>query len=524
MYLLQILVLIITGITTLLQMKHHPIILGWNNDTNSYVQHYSILVLIITGITTLIQMKHDPITMQLQNNTYYLYFFRFINGMIEFDRKLTPFSTRLLSKQRSFSKRQWDIVLISFFLFYVVYTLLHCYMRPTKSIDIHTLAFILFVPPFLLDYVITSSLCYFLHNLHTRFWTLNDLWKCLPAELAVDHNQWTHIEIVLFMEKIRLLNSELCELLKKFTIGFGPLLLAFFTFSFSCLLIGSFIMVTRFHILVSSERSAAEAWRQIFNVIFNFQIFIFMVSIIVYVSLIEKQIKMFMNQMSFSGLDRITAFGFFDVNLNLVTSLCYFLHNLHARLWTLNDLWKCLPAELAVDHDQWTHIEIVFFMEKTRLLHSELCELLNKFTIGFGPLLLAFFSFSFSCLLIGSFIMVTRFHILVSGEHSSAEVWEQIFNVTDHIQIVIFMMSIIVYVSFIEEQVTNEDNIISTIIQNFQLTYGRQKTNQNVYESNVSFWIGPNYSFWIFRCKFKSRYVNSCTNYYWNNDFSTDVT
>ncbi|CAH1736562.1 unnamed protein product [Aphis gossypii] len=105
--------------------------------------------------------------------------------MIEFDRKLTQFSTSLLSKQRSFSKRQWDIILISFFLHFLVYIFLHFYWRPLKTIDIFTFTFILFVPPFILDYVIISCLCYFLHNLHVRFWTLNDLWKCLPAELAV---------------------------------------------------------------------------------------------------------------------------------------------------------------------------------------------------------------------------------------------------------------------------------------------------------------------------------------------------
>jgi len=211
--------------------------------------------------------------------------------MIEFDRKLTPFSTRLLSKQRSFSKRQWDIFLISFFLYFIIYTFLHFFLCPVKTVDIFTLTFILFAPPFILDYVITSSLCYFLHNLHARLWTLNDLWKCLPTELAVDHDQWTHIEIVFFMEKIRLLHSELCELLRKFTIGFGPLLLAFFSFSFSCLLIGIFIMVTRFHILASGENSAAEVWNQIFNVTAHIQIVIFMMSIIVYVSFIEQQVS-----------------------------------------------------------------------------------------------------------------------------------------------------------------------------------------------------------------------------------------
>jgi len=210
--------------------------------------------------------------------------------MIEFDRKLTPISTGLLIKQRSFSKRQWDIFLISFFIFYILCTLLHIYMRDMVTVDLHTLTSILFAPPFLLDYVITIFLCYFLHNLHVRFWTLNDLWKCLPAELVVDHDKWTHIDIVFFMEKMRLLNSELCDLLKQFTIGFGPLLLAFFTFSFSCLLIGIFIMVTRFHLIVG-ERSAAEVWVQIINATFHIQIVIFMMTIIVYVSFIEEQVS-----------------------------------------------------------------------------------------------------------------------------------------------------------------------------------------------------------------------------------------
>ncbi|KAF0748601.1 Gustatory receptor [Aphis craccivora] len=74
--------------------------------------------------------------------------------MIEFDRKLTPFSTRLLSKQCSF-----------------IYTTLKNFLTPTNNQDIFTLALILFIPPFILDYFITSSLCYFFHNLHARFWT-----------------------------------------------------------------------------------------------------------------------------------------------------------------------------------------------------------------------------------------------------------------------------------------------------------------------------------------------------------------
>ncbi|XP_050058511.1 uncharacterized protein LOC114122568 [Aphis gossypii] len=105
-------------------------------------------------------------------------------------------------------------------------------------------------------------------------------------------------------------------------------------------------MVTRFN-LIASERSAAQVSDQIFNTAIHIQIVIFMIAIIVYVSFIEeqrikiisylrsyrisnlhidfkKQIKMFMNQMSVPGLDQVTAFGFFDVNLNLVMSVSTF--------------------------------------------------------------------------------------------------------------------------------------------------------------------------------------------------------
>jgi len=216
--------------------------------------------------------------------------------MIEFDRKLALFSTSLLNKQRSFSKKQWDIFLISLFLYFIVMESSKFFVTPGKNVDISILLNVLFIPPFILDFYITSSLCFFLHNLHARFWTLNDLWKCLPAELAVDHHQWTHIEIVFFMEKTRLLHSDLCELLKQFTIGFGPLILAFFTFNFSSLLMGCFFMVRSLYSHVISECStAAIVWDQILNFTIHIQIFIFMMFIIVYVSFIEKQVSIVYN-------------------------------------------------------------------------------------------------------------------------------------------------------------------------------------------------------------------------------------
>lgn len=198
--------------------------------------------------------------------------------MIEFDRKLTPISTSLLIQQHSLSKKHWDIFLISLFAYFIVFVSLRIFVSPWKTVDIFSSAHILFSPPFFLDFVVTSFLCFFLQNLHARFRTLNDFWKFLPAESVAVFNQWTHIEIVFLMEKMRLLHSELSELLKKFTLGYGPLLLAFFTFNFS-------------------KPTALDFKEQIFTFIIYAQIVIFMLSVIVCVSLIDDQVTSMINSM-----------------------------------------------------------------------------------------------------------------------------------------------------------------------------------------------------------------------------------
>jgi len=209
--------------------------------------------------------------------------------MIEFDQKLRPILTNLKIQQRSLSKNHWVIFLISIFVYYFGSKYLHSLVRPLKKTEyIVTIVHFVVSPPFILDYVVTSSMCFFLHNLYARFWMLNDLWKCLPAELIVDHDQWTDVEIVFFMEKMRLLHSELCELLKKFTLGFGPLLLAFFTFSYISLLITIFFMISIRPL--SSENFDEYIVDTIFNLLLEAQLIIFMMSIIVYVSLIDEQV------------------------------------------------------------------------------------------------------------------------------------------------------------------------------------------------------------------------------------------
>jgi len=65
------------------------------------------------------------------------------------------------------------------------------------------IVFILFSPPFFMDYVVTITSFFFLQNLYVRFRTLNDVWKCLPTGLNTVSSQWTHKEIVGVIENTR---------------------------------------------------------------------------------------------------------------------------------------------------------------------------------------------------------------------------------------------------------------------------------------------------------------------------------
>ncbi|XP_060855139.1 uncharacterized protein LOC132932794 [Metopolophium dirhodum] len=269
-----------------------------------------------------------------------------INGIIEFDRKITLHSTNLLIPQRSWTKTHWNTILISLFTYFIGFKCLQIYFC---SLQMRSITFlihhVLFTAPFVMDYVVTISSCFFLQNMYVRFQTLNDLWKCLPADLVPISDQWTHIKIVVFMENMRLLHAELCDLLKMFTLGYGPMLLSLFIFSFINMILSIYINFS--HILLSSVHSNNHSL-QIVALLVHVQIVTFLISIVILVSFInekrlkmisclrlyrisnlhfdiKRQIKMFMNQISVCASDQISAFGFFDINLNLVTSILVLL-------------------------------------------------------------------------------------------------------------------------------------------------------------------------------------------------------
>ncbi|XP_060853232.1 uncharacterized protein LOC132931052 [Rhopalosiphum padi] len=268
-----------------------------------------------------------------------IWIIKFINGIIEFDRKITPLTTNFSIPQHSLKKKDWDNIYALFVLHSIGFKVLQAYLFPIKSVTINSLAINLFTPPYIMDIIVTITSCFFLQNLYARFQSLNDLWKCLPPGLVAVPGQWTNIEIVVFMENTRLMHTELCELLIKFTQGYGLLLLGFYTFSFITILIGVYFIVNDGPLRFSSEK-----YRIVMPFLVHVQIFAFMISIIIFVSSInqkrmkmmsylrsyqisnlhpdiKRQIKMFVQQISSNELDQISAFGFFHINLNLVTSI-----------------------------------------------------------------------------------------------------------------------------------------------------------------------------------------------------------
>ncbi|XP_022176526.1 uncharacterized protein LOC111037956 [Myzus persicae] len=122
------------------------------------------------------------------------------------------------------------------------------------------------------------------------------------------------------MEKIRLLHSELSELLNIFSLSYGLLLLSFFVFNFINLMFQLFLSIC-FEMPLSDAPPFKIFLRKTLTLILNIQVVVFTMSIIVAVSLIHDEVKMFMLQLSLFELDEITTYGFFNINLNIVMSI-----------------------------------------------------------------------------------------------------------------------------------------------------------------------------------------------------------
>ncbi|CAH1722102.1 unnamed protein product [Aphis gossypii] len=276
-----------------------------------------------------------------------IWIIKLINEIIEFDQKLTLLSPAFMVRHRSLSKKRWIIIATSLFLYLIGYEVCALYLWQLKTVNISTVPVLFFSMPYITDFVVIITICFYLNNLSYRFQTLNDFWKCLPTGLVPTHSEWTNSEIVMLVESIRLLHAKLSEILKIFNLSYGLLLLGFFVCSFVDFMYIFYLMI--YHELTTPKISFTQNIVKYLPLhVFNIQLIVFLVSIIVAVSWIKEernkiisylrsnrisnlpvdtkiQVKMFMNQINVSEFDEISAFGFFNINLNLVVSILVLL-------------------------------------------------------------------------------------------------------------------------------------------------------------------------------------------------------
>jgi len=126
----------------------------------------------------------------------------------------------------------------------------------------------------------------------------------------------------------------------------------------------------------------------------------------------------------------------------VIITVYFYLSNIAYRFQSLNDFWECLPLGLVSVSDERTSSELAMLMESIRLLHAELSQLFKIFSCSYGTLLLVFFV----CCIIDIIYLI---YLMIELENVIMHVPLHILN----IQIVVFLMSVILAASSINEKV-----------------------------------------------------------------------
>jgi len=104
-------------------------------------------------------------------------------------------------------------------------------------------ASLLFHSPDIIIFIVMATSYFHLINLGQKFCILNRLWKLLPPGIVALPGGWSTSEITMLVECIRLLHAELSGLLRLFSLGYGPVILIYFTFTFIQALIDIFLII-----------------------------------------------------------------------------------------------------------------------------------------------------------------------------------------------------------------------------------------------------------------------------------------
>lgn len=159
--------------------------------------------------------------------------YRFINGVIEFDRKIVLcnwFSPAVRSDL--IHKHFWVTSVIFFGVYFLGCQMYYAFYFNVSFVQVAGHMTVVFHSPDIIIFVVFITSCFYLYSLGQRFCLLNDLWQRIPPGLAAFAGQWTNSEIAVVVESIRLLHAELSDLLRLFSVCYGSVLLFFFTLSF----------------------------------------------------------------------------------------------------------------------------------------------------------------------------------------------------------------------------------------------------------------------------------------------------
>lgn len=237
------------------------------------------------------KLLNSRLTFEVSNSIAF-FFHRLSNDLIQYDRKLTLLSQAFIVKHHLVNKKSWIIILFTLFIYYVGSVIIQIYIWKPQQLNYTSIFIYLFNLPYIMDYVLIILTSFHLKNIGNRFQTLNDFWKALPTELIPIRGEWTHSEIEMLVESIRLLHAELCTILKLFSSSYGPVLLAFFVCNF--LDFSYIIYIIIYHEVDSSKINLSQSIIYYIPIhLVNFQIIVFCMSIIIVASRITDKVGTF---------------------------------------------------------------------------------------------------------------------------------------------------------------------------------------------------------------------------------------
>ncbi|XP_026819569.1 uncharacterized protein LOC113558297 [Rhopalosiphum maidis] len=265
-----------------------------------------------------------------------------MNGVIEYDQKLTSLPRVLLIHQFSPKENYWNIIFIFTSIYYIIITAIFLNSISPKTVNITTIAIYFIRLEFFVEVSVMFSSYFFLQQLEYRFEMLNHSWKYLLPGFLSTPGELTHSITEMTLDKLRLLHAELLNLLRIFSEGYGQILLGYFFFTYID------ILLHLYDFIIASKKIEIYNFGNIINICVSYfsqlKNIILILSIIIAASRVHDkkrkmisnlrlirisklsanlkiQVKLFMNQITVLESSEITAFGIFNINLKLVISI-----------------------------------------------------------------------------------------------------------------------------------------------------------------------------------------------------------